>query len=93
MAFISSNNGPHQSPQSSLPPLSLKTVNTGTWGANGNTCVITDPYAHVNSAAIIWVSGVTPQVGNWAWTCAQGTITITSTDSESASLTLNYIIL
>jgi len=92
MAFIPTSNQ-HQSPQSTLPPLALKNVNTGTWGAVANTCVITDPYVHTNSAVIIWVSGTVPAVGNWCWTCTQGTITITSTDGESSTLPINYVVL
>ncbi len=92
MAFTTTNNG-HQSPQSSLPPLSLKVVNTGTWGGSANTCVITDAYVHSNSSPIIWVTGVTPAAGRWSWTCSQGTITITSSDAESSGLTMAYIVL
>jgi len=92
MAFITTNNG-HQSPQSSLPPLSLKTVNTGTWGGAANTCVITDAYAHANSAPMVWVTGTTPANGRWSVSAAQGTITITSTDAESSTLPIAYVIL
>lgn len=91
MAFSATSAG-HQSPQSSLPPLSQKQVNTGTWGANSNTCLITDEYIHSNSDVHVWVTGTTPAVGNWAITMAQGTATITSTDPESSTLTLAYIV-
>ncbi len=92
MAFTSTNNG-HQSPQSSLPPLSNKTVNSGTWGSVANTCLITDEYIHPNSIVIAWVTGTTPQAGRWSITMSQGTATITSTDAESSSLPVSYIIL
>lgn len=82
-----------QSPQSSLPPLSVKTVNTTTWGSGGNTCTISDEYVHTNSSPIIWVTGTTPAAGNWSWSCTQGTITITSSDAESSTLPLSYVVL
>lgn len=93
MAFSATSAG-HQSPQSSLPPLSQKQVNTGTWGANSNTCVITDEYIHPNSCVIVWVTGTTPANGiSWSQTVAQGSVTITSSDSESSTLPISYIVL
>lgn len=92
MAFTS---GPHQSPQSSLPPLSVKQVNTITWGANSNTSsTVTDEYVHTNSAIYWWVTGVTPAAGSsWAITVSQGSFFWTSTDSENTALTISYIVL
>lgn len=92
MAYTSTNNG-HQSPQSSLPPLAVKTVNTGTWGGVANTCAITDEYIHPNSVVIAWVTGTTPAAGNWSITVAQGVATITSSDGESSTLPVSYIVL
>lgn len=83
----------HQSPQSSLPPLALKTVNTTTWGSTANTCTITDEYVHTNSAVLVWVTGTTPAAGRWSIDCTQGTITITSSDAESSTLPISYIVL
>ena len=93
MAFIAASGQPHQSPQSSLPPLSAKQVNTGTWGANSNTCVITDAEIHPNSVVIAYVTGTTAAAGNWAYVIAQGSVTITSSDSESSTLPVSYIVL
>lgn len=93
MAFSAASGQPHFSPQSGLPPLSVKTINTGTWGANSNTCLITDAYIHPNSVVIVNVTGTTAAVGNWAYTVAQGSVTITSSDSESSTLPLAYIVL
>lgn len=92
MAFTSTNNG-HQSPQSSLPPLSVKVINAGTWGGSATTCVITDEYIHANSIVLAWVTGTTPAAGRWSYTMSQGSATITSTDSESSTLPVSYIIL
>lgn len=83
----------HQSPQSTLPPLAFKTVNTTTWGSTPNTCTITDEYVHTNSAVLVWVTGTTPAAGRWSWDCTQGTITITSSDAESSTLPIAYIVL
>ncbi len=83
----------HQSPQSNLSPLAYKTVNTTTWGASPNTCTITDTYVHTNSSPIIWVTGTVPAAGRWSWTCTAGVITITSTDGESSTLPLSYVVL
>lgn len=83
----------HQSPQSSLPPLAQKVVNTTTWGSTANTCTITDAYVHTNSAIVVWVTGTTPAAGRWSWTCTQGTITITSSDGESSTLPISYIVI
>lgn len=92
MAFTSTNNG-HQSPQSSLPPLALKTVNSGTWGGVANTCAITDAYIHPNSVVFAWVTGTTPAAGRWAITVSQGVATITSSDPENTALPVSYIVL
>ncbi len=82
----------HQSPQSTLPPLALKTVNTGTWGAGGNTLTITDPYIHTNSRVDFWVTGTVPQAGQWAQTVTQGQVVVTSSSSESSTLAISYIV-
>ena len=82
----------HQSPQSTLPPLALKTINTTTWGAGGNTCTITDPYFHTNSLALVQVTGSTSASGNWSYTYTQGQLVITSSNSESSTLPLAYAI-
>lgn len=83
----------HQSPQSTLPPLALKTLNSTTWGAGGNTCTITDPYIHTNSLVDFQVTGTVPQAGQWAVTITQGQVVITSSDSESSTLAFNYIVI
>lgn len=92
MAFTSTDKG-HQSPQSSLPPLSVKQINNGTWGAVANTCAITDEYIHTNSVVIAYVTGTTPAAGRWSYTNTQGVCTITSSDAESSTLPVSYIVL
>lgn len=82
-----------QSPQSSLPPLSQKTLNTTTWGATANTCTITDEYIHPNSTVLAYVTGTTPAAGNWSYTVTQGQVAITSSDGESSTLPITYIVL
>ena len=92
MAAPSQTNFGHQSPQSSFPPLALKVVNTGTWGAGGNTLTIQDEYIHPNSVMHVFVTGSTPAAGNWAYTITQGQCVITSSSSESSTLPIAYII-
>ena len=76
----------------SLPPFSQKTITTTTWGAGGTTLTITDANLHPNSQIQIWVTGGTPQAGQWAFTYSQGSVLITSSSSESSTLPLNYYI-
>lgn len=83
----------HQSPQSSLPPLALKTLNTTTWGSTANTCTITDEYIHPNSVVIAFVTGTTAAAGRWSYTVSQGSVAITSSDAESSTLPVSYIVL
>ncbi len=83
----------HQSPQSSLPPLSQKQVNTTTWGAGGNTCTVTDEYVHPNSTILVQVTGTVPPADFWAIAVSQGSFTITSGSGESSTLALSYIVL
>lgn len=82
-----------QSPQSSMPPLAYKTLNTTTWGSVANTCTITDEYIHPNSVVLAYVTGTTPCAGRWSYTVSQGSVAITSTDAESSTLPVSYIIL
>lgn len=91
MAFIPTSNQ-HQSPFEVTPGLSVKQLNTGTWGSGGNTCVITDSKIHPNSDVVVKVTGVTPSAGNWAYVTAQGSLTITSTDAENSALPMSYVV-
>ncbi len=83
----------HFSPQSSLPPLSQKVLNTTTWGASANACTITDEYIHPNSVVIAQVTGTVPAAGQWSYAVTQGQVVITSSDSENSALTLSYIVI
>ena len=83
----------HQSPARSLPPLSQKTLNTTTWGSTANTCTITDEYIHPNSVVIAYVTGTTPANGRWSYTVSQGSVAITSSDAESSTLPVSYIVI
>lgn len=83
----------HQSPASSLPPFTQKTVNTTTWGGGGNTSTILDTYISANSIVLVQVTGSVPQSGQWAYAVTPGQVVITSSDSESSSLPISYIIL
>lgn len=70
-----------------------KVPETTTWGDTANTCTITDSKISTNSCVIVWVTGTTPAVGNWSYTVNQGSVVITSSDGESSTLPLSYIIL
>lgn len=82
-----------QSPQSSLPPLALKGINTTTWGAVANTCTISDQYINTNSVVLAFVTGTTPAAGRWSYTVTSDQVVITSTDGESSTLPISYIVL
>lgn len=82
-----------QSPASSLPPFSNKTINTTTWGSTPNTCVISDEYINSNSVVLAYVTGTVPAAGRWSIMITQDTCTITSTDAESSTLPISYIVL
>lgn len=83
----------HQSPAASLPPLSQKQINTTTWGASANTLTITDEYIHANSVVVAFVTGATAAAGRWSYAVTNGQVVITSTDAESSTLPVSYIIL
>lgn len=100
--------GPHQSPQSQLPPLKYKTKNTFTWGAGGNTVTVSDPYIVGAAFVLLNVTGTVPQAGQWSiaytptststsatgvQTVTSGSFTITSSDSETSTLTVEYIVI
>ena len=83
----------HQSPQSNLSPLAYKTINTTTWGASANTCTISDTYINSNSVILAYVTGGTPAAGRWSYTITDNQVIITSSDSESSTLPVSYIVL
>lgn len=91
MTFVATSAN-HQSPFELTPALSQKQLNTGAWGANSNTCVITDGKIHANSDVHVKVTGTVPAAGQWSYTTANGSLTITSSDSESSTLTLSYVV-
>lgn len=74
------------------PAFRFKTITTTTWGAGGTTKTITDPKITTNSQIEIWVTGSTPAAGQWAFTYSQGSVLITSSNSESSTLPLSYYI-
>lgn len=74
------------------PAFRFKTITNTTWGAGGNTLTITDAKITTNSQVEIWVTGTVPQAGQWAFTYSVGSVTITSSDSESSTLPLAYYV-
>ncbi len=83
----------HQSPGYTLPSFRMKQVNTTTWGSGGNTTTINDSYIFANSTVIAQVTGSTPQVGRWSYAVTEGQVVITSSDAESSTLPISYIVL
>lgn len=83
----------HQSPASNLAPFAYKIINTTTWGSTPNTCTIADAYINSNSFVLVYVTGLTPAAGRWSYTITQDQLVITSTDAESSSLPISYIVL
>lgn len=92
MAAQALTSGPHQSVQSSLPPMSQKQANTFVWGTGGTTVTILDPYIRTNSQFDFWITGTVPQAGQWALNVTNGQVIITSSSSESATLPVSYVI-
>ena len=83
----------HQSPQSSLPPLSQKQINTTTWGSNANALTLTDTTIKTNSVVLAYVTGTIPAAGKWSYAITDGQCVITSSDAESSTLPVSYIVL
>jgi hypothetical protein len=75
-----------------IPVFREKTITTITWGAGGTTSTITDPQITLNSQVELWVTGSTPQAGQWSYTYSVGSLLLTSSSSESSSLPISYYI-
>jgi len=73
-----------------IPGMRYKQIATTTWGAGGTTKTITDGNISSNSQIEIWVTGSTPQAGNWSYVYNEGNVVITSSSSESSTLPLSY---
>lgn len=83
----------HQSPGFTLPSFRMKQVNSTTWGSTANSLTIADEYIHANSVVIAFVTGSTPAAGRWSYTVTAGQVVITSSDAESSTLPVSYIVL
>lgn len=84
---------PHQSPGYSLPSFRQKQLNTLTWGSGGNSLTIADPYIFANSSVYAYVTGSSAQAaGRWSYTVTEGQCVITSSDAESSTLPIAYIV-
>ncbi len=80
-----------QQPRDYSPELSNITQPSTVWGASANACTITDASIHPTSCIVVTPTG-TP-AGFWKQAVTQGQLVITSSDSESSTLGLNYRIL
>lgn len=63
-----------------------------TWGITGNTDTVIDATVHPSSNVLVTPVGATP-AGFWKLTVTQGQFVVTSSSSEQAGLTYNYIVL
>lgn len=78
-------NNTQNSPANYSPYLRGKSMPSVAWETTGNTCVVSDANVHTNSLVVI--VNTSARNGLWSWVCTEGTITITSSDSESATTT------
>lgn len=77
-----------------VPFFRYKNVSTTTWGASPNTAVIADPSVSTNSYIAFQATGTQP-AGTWfllSQTAGVG-FTITSSDAESSTQAIRYIVL
>lgn len=74
-----------------LPVLKYNDRSIQTWAANGNSHTVTNSNIKANSIIVIHHIGI--PAGRWKVVCSAGSFLITSSDSESTSLTFRYIIL
>ncbi len=62
------------------------------WGTTGNTDTVIDAACHPSTVVVLNAVGATPN-GFWKVVVAQGSFVVTSSDSENAGLTYNYMLL
>jgi hypothetical protein len=77
-----------QQPNDYDPAFSMVTPVSMTWATDGNAKTVTDASCHPHSAVL--VNPTTIPNGFWKVVPAQGSFTITSSDSESSGLGFNY---
>lgn len=92
------------SPQLYLPPEMYIGSTTGTWGAGGNTSVVTDTNVNSTSLPLVvptstfagrwWITAITPSSsstsGAGVITVTAGSFTINSSSSENSAVTFSY---
>lgn len=80
-----------QQPNNYDPAFLNVTTPTRTWGTTGNTDTVIDASVHPSSNVLVTPTSIPS--GFWKVVVAQGSFTVTSSDSESAGLTYNYVVL
>lgn len=73
------------SPANYSPYLRAKVLTSQTWTTTGNTNTVTDANVHANS--LIVLNNTSIPNGLWKIVVSEGSFTITSSDSESATTT------
>ena len=62
------------------------------WATTGNTDTVIDASVHPSSNVLVTPVGTNPN-GFWKIVASQGQFVVTSSDSETAGLTYNYVLL
>lgn len=81
-----------QQPSQYDPVFAFVPPPTRIWLTTGTTDVVTDGACHPSSIVVVNPVNNTP-AGFWKVVVSQGSFTVTSSDSESAGLTYNYMLL
>lgn len=90
--LVGGTNYSSQQPSQYDPSLAFIPAPQRVWLTSGNTDVVTDASCHPSSI-VVWNCVNNPSAGFWKCVVSQGSFTITSSDSESAGLTYNYMLL
>jgi hypothetical protein len=81
-----------QQPSIYDPGLAMIPTPQRIWLTTGNSDTVTDASCHPSSVVVVNAVGATPN-GFWKVVVAQGSFVVTSSSSENAGLTYNYMLL
>ncbi len=89
---VGGTNYSSQEPSQYDPSLAMIPPPQRSWGTTGNTDTVIDATCHPSSIVVLNAVGATP-AGFWKVVVSQGSFVVTSSDSENAGLTYNYMLL
>lgn len=92
MATVGATGYSSQQPNYYDPALQNVATPTRIWGTTGNTDTVIDAAVHPSSNVLVTPVSATP-AGFWKVVVTQGQFVVTSSSSENAGLTYNYIVL